>query len=55
MNVVLSFSFEAHRGQTSNIVPSAGRDEGPILTALMQDVKLKAVEFLRGRSIYWLS
>ena len=55
MNVVLSFSFEAHHGQTLNIVPSAGRDEGPILIALMQDVNLIAVEFLRGSSIYWLS
>ena len=26
VNVAMSFPLQAHRGQTSNIVPSAGRD-----------------------------
>ena len=52
MNVVMSFSLQAHRGQTSNIVPSAGRDYGSILTALVDDIKLKALELWREGIIY---
>ena len=33
VNVAMSFLLQAHRGQTLNIVPSAGRDLGSIFTA----------------------